>query len=286
MSRSVEPTEPRTAEEDVCAICFELQPMAKLPCACRMSYCAPCWDRALAASVAVRGRPQCPSCRCVFSVDFDVVSGEIELRGLRDEFASGGNWKKRMYWKTRERQIELLRQYGDQLVAPSPEESEDSTVSSTACSDSSGRPEGAASDVEALPAASPLCVCGGLLERIDGVARVQLVLDENRPGWRLREGADRIVKSLTKRPLVTCDLCGEIATLSGSCWTCPKGSRTLLHLDSYDVCEHCFAAHVRRPAPPRSPRARHVLSMRRSSHHLYSRCRWVCLPSCCLGLSY
>lgn len=61
--------------DECCAICFEHRDFVELPCACKVSYCSACWDRALAASVATHGRARCPSCRSVLRVDFDPVAG-------------------------------------------------------------------------------------------------------------------------------------------------------------------------------------------------------------------
>jgi hypothetical protein len=56
-----------------CTICME--PISEgtiLPCQCKLHYCLPCWDKALANSFSHRGQATCPSCRTLVRVDFDV----------------------------------------------------------------------------------------------------------------------------------------------------------------------------------------------------------------------
>eukprot|EP00913_Durusdinium_trenchii_P023681 g22245.t1 len=67
----------RPPETEECAICFEPGTFVDLPCSCAIKYCTSCWDRALATSVTVRGRAQCPSCRSAFKVDFDTESSSL-----------------------------------------------------------------------------------------------------------------------------------------------------------------------------------------------------------------
>jgi len=43
-----------------------------LPCQCKLHYCSPCWDKALASSFSQRGQATCPSCRALVRADFDV----------------------------------------------------------------------------------------------------------------------------------------------------------------------------------------------------------------------
>ena len=57
-----------------CAICMEpldARDVVDLPCACAVSYCFRCWDRALASSFNARGQASCPTCRVAVDVDFD-----------------------------------------------------------------------------------------------------------------------------------------------------------------------------------------------------------------------
>lgn len=61
------------AEEDVeCTICMEsVSESMALPCQCKLDYCLPCWDKALANSFSQCGQARCPSCRSLVRVDFD-----------------------------------------------------------------------------------------------------------------------------------------------------------------------------------------------------------------------
>jgi hypothetical protein len=201
-------------EETVCAICFENRQFVSLPCQCTISYCGPCWDRALAASVTVRGRAQCPSCRMALRVDYSP-----ELEGLvfskETERATLAQWRQRLYKKARPVQIRLLQDYGAQR--------------NNAC-------RGAFSKLSA-----PICVCGDVLEKIDGSSRVVRMLEDTEPGWRNRVSHDEwLVQKLAMSSLITCDLCDEVAMRTGFVWTCKNGPHTVLHPAAYDVCESCF----------------------------------------------
>jgi len=54
-----------------CAICFEDAEAILLPCACNVTYCAQCWDHALAQSFNVSGDAMCPTCRAPIAIEFD-----------------------------------------------------------------------------------------------------------------------------------------------------------------------------------------------------------------------
>lgn len=205
-------------DDGCCAICFEQQPPVSLPCSCRIHYCAPCWDRALASSVAMRGKAQCPSCRSAFGVDFDPRTGSVVLTSERE----GGNglatnWRLRLYEKARPTQIRLLQRHGAAVEALRGD----------------------------LAAPAPLCVCGDPLERVDSRSRVMRVIAEVDPSWSVASALDeRRIAMLSAGSIITCDLCDENAMRSGACWTCRGGTRTVLHPSAYDVCEPCFARHT------------------------------------------
>lgn len=223
-------------EEDCCAICFEQRPFISLPCACRMNYCAGCWDRSLAVSVTVRGRAQCPSCRSAFRVDFDPATGgvvfTIDAEGTGTEAV---DWRSRMYVKARPVQVQLLRQYGAAMGGSScrgvHQQEHGGSAGSTA--------------LAAVPPPSPLCVCGAELQRVSSEVRMEQVLDDALPGWR-RGAADNaaVVQHLMDTAEVTCDLCDGVATRTGHVWTCKIGSHALLHPAAYDICERCFQRHA------------------------------------------
>mmetsp|Transcript_25428 Transcript_25428/g.67590 ORF Transcript_25428/g.67590 Transcript_25428/m.67590 type:complete len:338 (+) Transcript_25428:39-1052(+) len=242
-------------EETLCAICFEHKQFVNLPCACTINYCGSCWDRALASSVSLRGRAQCPSCRSVFQVDFDPLA-----RGLvfsRDAGGGSGSgtteWRSRVYGKAKSVQIELLRDYGATLAA---HRGMPSVAAAAAAAPGASPGRGAATEgalgsemssaqspIAALP--QPLCVCGAHLEKVTSRRRVERMLQDADSGLRLNHvEVDRLVDRLVNSALVTCDLCEDVATRSGAVWTCENGSHTVLHPTAYDVCERCFCKHV------------------------------------------
>lgn len=204
------------SEDTVCAICFESRQFVKLPCACTTKYCGPCWDRALAASVTVRGRAHCPSCRMALRVDYN-ADAESQVFSKETERATLAQWRQRLYKKARPVQIRLLQDYGRQH----------------------GTAQARRQLCEKFQ--EPLCVCGDVLEKIDGNSRVVRMLEDTEPGWRSRVHHDeRLVHKLAMSSLITCDLCDEVAMRTGYVWTCKNGPHTVLHPAAYDVCEQCF----------------------------------------------
>jgi len=201
--------------EDCCAICFEQRPFISLPCACRVSYCASCWDRALATSVAVRRRAQCPSCRTALRIDFEPETGGLVF--ARDvDGAAPGSWKARLKGQVRPAQIKLLQSFGTSLASRT-----------GACS---------------LPA----CVCGARLEHVGTRERILRMLEAQDASWRARAPRERshVERLMMASSPITCDLCGQNATRSGALWTCRNGTKTVLHPNSYDVCEPCFVRYA------------------------------------------
>lgn len=205
------------SEKECCAICFEVRPSVPLPCSCRITYCAACWDRALATSVLMCGFAQCPSCRCSFLVDYDTDTGGLLLRP-DSKGTAAKDWRTQLYHKARPVQIRLLQSYG---AAKTLEESK-----------------------------RPQCVCGAPLERMSDRDRMERMLEDTDKQWRSRIGGDieRSIDRLVKSSLVTCDLCDQDATRSRAVWTCTNGPYTVLHPAAYDVCERCFNEHSRQPA--------------------------------------
>mmetsp|Transcript_89253 Transcript_89253/g.266225 ORF Transcript_89253/g.266225 Transcript_89253/m.266225 type:complete len:332 (-) Transcript_89253:118-1113(-) len=233
--------------EDCCAICFEQRPFISLPCACQVNYCAVCWDRALASSVTVRGRAQCPSCRTAFRIDFDPEMGGLVFMKDMDGTAAAGGWKSRLYGKARPVQINLLKSFGTSLVSRTA--GDPSSDDATECDGEpppagagpqsySRRPETGACDL-------PVCVCGAHLERVSSRDRILRMLEDTDASWRTRvPEVNSLINRLFASSLVTCDICNQNATRSGALWTCKNGTRTVLHPASYDVCESCFVRYA------------------------------------------
>jgi len=220
-----------------CAICFETKSFVSLPCACNVNYCATCWDRALALSVAERGHAQCPSCRMAFLIDFVAETGSLVF-SKQEKGTSQRHWRSRLYGKAKPVQIRLLKNYGSavQYDAVVPKEcTEDHSLMCTSKS-----PE-----AESQFANKPLCVCGASLERVSSKARIMRMLEYIEADWRSRVSeADQLVDSLVRSSLITCDLCDRVATRTGSLWTCVNGPHTVLHPEAYEVCESCFSKYA------------------------------------------
>lgn len=226
------------SEEECCAICFEHRPIITLPCSCRVSYCAACWDRALAVSIAVRGHAQCPSCRTAFLVDFDPDEGGL-VYSPDAEGAASPNWRAQLYVKAQPVQIQLLRSFGAVLAGAARHRGDDAAPAAVA----GGRAEAKAQDTRARRL--PQCVCGAQLERVDNRGRILRLLAETDPDWRSKvDDEEEVIASLSARALVTCDLCGQVANRTGFVWTCQSGQQALLHPSAYDICEQCFSAHA------------------------------------------
>jgi len=220
------------SEEDaICAICFEHTPFVALPCACKIKYCAQCWDRALATSVSVRGRAQCPTCRSAFKIEFDVDTGNLVF-SPDPEGTHACDWRSQLYVKVRNVQIRLLESYGKVV-------SGDLSPGRLATAPKS--PKSGAGECNGR---LPSCVCGAALEHISSRARILRMLEDTEPGWRSRvPQPEDLVLRLMNSSLVTCDLCDQIAISSGSVWTCQNGPHTVMHPAAYDVCDACFDRH-------------------------------------------
>jgi len=202
---------PEEAFSEECAICFEPGNFVDLPCSCSIKYCSSCWDRALATSVTVRGRAQCPSCRSAFKVDFDTERGSLVF-SKDPQGTAACDWRIQLYEKVRHVQIRLLQGYGNAMCQ----------------SPSCGRCD-----------TPPHCVCGAELEYISSRSRILRLLEDMDPSWRTRVAED-MVERLLESSLVTCDLCDKVAIRSKGLWTCKNGPHTVMHPAAYDVCEACF----------------------------------------------
>jgi len=237
------------SEDAICTICFEPKPFVTVPCSCKLNYCSCCWDRALAMSVTTRGRAQCPSCRMSFRVDYDpYIEGLVFSKTT--ESTSLADWRERLYKKEKPVQIRLLEDFGTTCKKKGFQWAQ-------YCDATSISPDGASSPASVstcstLSSTQPVCVCGSVLERLATRDRIVRMMDDTQPGWRTRvTDPESLVQSLAVGSLITCELCDEVATVTGFVWTCKSGPYTMLHPAAYDVCEKCFMhhAHKRQPEP-------------------------------------
>mmetsp|Transcript_87548 Transcript_87548/g.151595 ORF Transcript_87548/g.151595 Transcript_87548/m.151595 type:complete len:274 (+) Transcript_87548:26-847(+) len=213
-----------TDDEAVCAICFEEGQFMELPCSCRANYCPSCWDRALVASVTARGQPQCPTCRTCFNVDFNQDAACLVF-SKQETGMTLSDWRSRLYDKAKPVQSKLLQSFG----AIGKMSSESHPASNTKDRPLTGK---------------PLCICGGVFERIDSRSRAIRMLDDTTTGWRSRGDAEKCIETLAHGRVITCDLCDGVATRTGALWTCSNGPNTLLHPAAFDVCEPCFLKYA------------------------------------------
>lgn len=254
-------------EESICAICFEHRPFVNLPCACKINYCANCWDRALATSVTVRGRAQCPSCRSGFQIDFNQDAACLVF-SKEERSMSIADWRSRLYLKARPVQIRLLKDFGTGTK---------SAAQAPACLPHGNKKSDtllALANQDSSSVFEPLCVCGAVLENIDSRTRIIRMLEDTEPGWRRRVAeSDRLLDSLASSSLITCDLCDDIATRTGGVWTCKNGPHTVLHPAAYDVCEKCFSLHA---GPANQRRSSEDRSTQTCEHGRSNRCCQIC----------
>jgi hypothetical protein len=194
-------------------ICCEVQPKGmSLPCACRTCYCERCWDRSLAVSYKTTGIPRCPTCRLPVQVDYNAGQGLVFSRGEGREPFH----EDQLYRQARSAQVALLKSHKP----------------SAGC--------------------SPMCVCGGTLEKVQLSQRLMHMVDRALsdrlpPGQadaRFECFLERLLEDVaTGQSPIRCDLCWS--PVLGDLWTCSTGERTILHPASYDICENCFNAEVR-----------------------------------------
>lgn len=206
-----------------CAICFEYMTFVNLPCNCTVKYCGGCWDRALATSVLVNGHARCPSCRSAIAVRYDPKSSSLvfglKLNGV---FC---NWRKQIYDRTKNTQIQNLRAYG-------------ALVASDSSSEAGGSRESCVHN--------PMCVCGSELEHLGSYSRVVRLVEDMQPGRSSLIPEPETMREVIQGGHITCDLCDSVVfhgnALEGV-WTCKHGPRTMMHPFAYDICQACFAKH-------------------------------------------
>jgi hypothetical protein len=263
-----------------CSICFEAGgPFVENPCACTATYCVACWDRALAASMAIRGEAQCPSCRQAFRVDYDNEARNLTYTPEKAE-AGACEWKTQLCEKVKPIQVRLLQDYGMAQCSESHHCCDSSE--GHACPDTGGRKHrrsftkrdqcpcagprpgpdhlypARVQDPDAIPAEGclvptnrkqPSCVCGAELTRMDRMTRVLHFLEDTVPEWRNRVSQSKGFEEAWASILM-CDLCGNAATRSGFSWSCPKS--TIWHPTGHDICEQCFEYYIGNKKEPRA----------------------------------
>lgn len=218
-------------EEQTCAICFESQSLISVPCACKVPYCATCWDRCLANSAVVRGLPSCPSCRQSFTVDYNDAAGGMICSMASESTARAGAWRRNLCSKVRPVQIQLLRDHG--------------TSMSRALLPAGQRAYPCSRQPTTTSNLIPRCVCGAHLELSCRRGRILRMLDDTDPGWRTRGGdTEGPLRRLLANALITCDLCEGVAMPRSAVWSCSNGPHTVLHPEGNDVCEQCFERYV------------------------------------------
>jgi len=228
-------------DEDECVICFEALASkggaVPLPCECRVSYCASCWDRSLAASVTACGRALCPSCRASMRVDFDGDRGLLVFSRAEEPSAAApdeeaeeasafdDSWRRRLYEQAKPRQIQLLQRYG---------------AAGAACGGSSASRTAAPQDSDSSATQPPRCVCGSRLRCVSVRDRVMTFVSEEAPV----PPPEQLVELLMQSPPIVCDICDARVGPASKVWTCENGRKTVLHAVAYDVCDACFALHA------------------------------------------
>jgi len=93
----------------------------------------------------------------------------------------------------------------------------------------------------------PLCVCGDRFTFMLKKDRARAFLRRERPDLRDETSPEFLfVLSQLERAMggIICDLCEETDVANAGVWTCNRGSDTILHATSYDVCASCFAQHT------------------------------------------
>jgi len=220
--------------DEPCAICFETGPPMTLPCACKATYCASCWNRAMASSVRRRGQAQCPSCRMVLYIDIDPDTGHL-LFSKQDQEMNQNKWLPRLSIKVKLVQMKLLKTYGSAVKRQSTTANESATrLDMGAAAKSLDQPATNPVKGPMLHTLSkPMCVCGGSLEHVTYRKRFSSLREDFAVEWRHRVGY-----------AISCNLCDAVLPQSGSLWTCQHGCRSVLHPASHDICESCFSRHA------------------------------------------
>lgn len=93
---------------------------------------------------------------------------------------------------------------------------------------------------------APLCVCGSSLERVATKERsrrfVMRQMDCPADSRRVEEVLARYEETGSSDQI--CDLCENIIPIRGFTWTCKNEDATILHANTYDICDLCFTQHA------------------------------------------
>eukprot|EP00747_Dinoflagellata_sp_TGD_P020691 gnl/TRDRNA2_/TRDRNA2_127988_c0_seq1.p1 gnl/TRDRNA2_/TRDRNA2_127988_c0~~gnl/TRDRNA2_/TRDRNA2_127988_c0_seq1.p1 ORF type:complete len:303 (+),score=27.80 gnl/TRDRNA2_/TRDRNA2_127988_c0_seq1:99-1007(+) len=254
---SSEPSPPLTpsrlheSHEATCAICLDAvssegRGSVQVPCGCKVVYCAPCWDHALAESLRCCGRARCPSCRTSVQAEYDTVkrclvfSCTSDNGGSADEdqdepSSNSGQWQRTLQRQTRPLQVELLRQYGA----------------------SRNRARLGTALEKDIPECSdlPRCVCGSDLRCVS--LRATVLPPTPTIGDHFVSARRRLLRLFTEvvdtpsphtigflAPRVTCDLCDQRVPARSTIWLCGNVGATILHNGPYDLCESCISSNA------------------------------------------
>lgn len=250
---SVEPT-PKDEEDSPvmeCAICFDnIAQSTCLPCACKVSFCFQCWDRALAHSFNACGQARCPTCRGSVRVDFNpdlrqlVFSPDDEDEAPAAEDSATGaehdhQERHQQYRLCQERQLRARNRLRDQ-ARPAQARllqiygEENPRKASASFTETQERARG------------PSCVCGSTLELVSSTERTRRLcqrLVQHPPGT---DAFERVVNVILNsgQSWVLCDLCSDPVASPAPVWTCQNGNLTILHANAYDVCQTCFGRYA------------------------------------------
>lgn len=178
-----------------CAICMEGSPedWVELPCACKVGYCAGCWEHALAASLRGSGVPRCPTCRSAIHAKLEAPERggpwRLQYSLMTPEAQAFSVEEERLSRQARAAQIQQLRDLGAYLLRRQP-----------------GDPR----------SMKPTCPCGGELGCWEGQVRLQTGVGGEitcdicnrslRSGtvWSCQKGGGTIVHSFSHDVCGTC----------------------------------------------------------------------------------
>jgi len=251
-----------------CPICFEkVDEVVKLPCACKHTFCLPCWDRCLARSQETIGAPRCPTCRQAMRVEFNSKSGRLVFFKVSDSWTQSHFWDRFNESADRDdemavvefaRQIKPTQVNNLQCWAKSQEyvrniienatlwtrSHQDAMDAVQACSNQTLERHQIISELIWRTSGGPTCICGGQLKRLDGIQRLKRCRKLACPR-SASESAQLSARLLRNRLSgATCDFCDTEQAVNHAVWTCTSKNRTMFHQQAYDICEECFVKEI------------------------------------------